>query len=95
MAAMGARASPELRGLLPALATAMMVNGSLHVILGALTRSYSPGAVSGLLLWVPLGALTLHACWSTLPRRTYWTGALAGLALQAVAFLAAAGGGFQ
>lgn len=95
MAAMGARARPELRGLLPALATAVMVNGSLHVILGALTRSYSPGAVSGLLLWVPLGALTLHACRSALPRTTFWTGVLAGLALQAAAFLAATGRGPQ
>ena len=95
VAALGARASPELRGLLPALATAVMVNGSLHVILSVLTRSYSPGAVSGLVLWIPLGALTLHACWSVLPRRSFWTGILAGLALQAAAFLAATRGGLQ
>ena len=42
-----------------------------------------------------LGALTLHACWSALPRPSFWTGVLAGLALQAAAFLAASRGGLQ
>lgn len=57
--------------------------------LSALTLSYSPGALSGLALWIPLGALTLRACWSTLSGAAFGAGVCVGLLLQAMAFLAA------
>jgi hypothetical protein len=41
------------------LGTVAVVNGVGHAVGTAMVRSYSPGLVSGVLLWVPLGSWTL------------------------------------
>jgi len=41
------------------LATIVTINGVLHGAAALLTRSYSPGMMSGVFLWLPLGALSL------------------------------------
>lgn len=41
------------------LATVVALNGLLHLLGTLLTRSYSPGLVSGLGLYLPLGSLSL------------------------------------
>lgn len=78
-----ARTNPGTAGLLICLATVELVNGILHTVLSVLTASYSPGAVTGLLLWVPLGMAGL----SRLRRPAgpgFWPGIAAGLAFHAV-----------
>ncbi|MBL8985835.1 MAG: HXXEE domain-containing protein [Gemmatimonadetes bacterium] len=50
--------SPSLG--LAAIGTIGLINGSLHLGGSVLTASYSPGAVSGTLLWMPLGALAIR-----------------------------------
>jgi len=52
-----ASASTSLRWLMTTLATVVVLNGALHITTSALTRSYSPGVVSGLCLWLPLGGI--------------------------------------
>lgn len=73
--------------LVIALGTAVLINGSAHVIGGVFTRSYSPGAVTGLLLWIPLGAFTLRRAWHYVPRNSLIAGVLAGITLHALVLL--------
>jgi hypothetical protein len=37
------------------LGTAVLINGTAHLVASFLTWSYSPGLVTGTLLWIPLG----------------------------------------
>jgi hypothetical protein len=41
------------------LGTITVINGAGHLIGSIATRTYSPGAVTGALLWIPLGAASL------------------------------------
>lgn len=52
-------AQPAFRWLVATLGAIVALNGALHVVMSLVTQSYSPGAVSGLLLWIPLGGLAL------------------------------------
>lgn len=45
--------------LVVVLATIVIINVALHGSGALLTRRYSPGLISGALLWLPLGALSL------------------------------------
>src|SRR5947209_13504675 len=45
--------------LLVILAAVVLVNGLSHTITAARTAKYNPGLWTGILLWIPLGALTL------------------------------------
>src|SRR5262249_3957490 len=51
--------SPSCRFLLVAFGGVILLNAFLHLTFSILTRSYSPGVVSGLLCWAPLGLYTL------------------------------------
>jgi len=77
-------ASPNFRVLLVALGGIILLNALLHVTLSAVTRSYSPGAVSGLLCWAPLGIYTLRREWRELPHATFGAGIAIALGLHAV-----------
>lgn len=46
-----------------ALGAIVLINGLAHTIGSLLTQSYSPGLVSGLCLWIPLGIWTLRRAW--------------------------------
>lgn len=63
----------------PALSTAVTLNGLLHVAASVITVSYSPGLVTGLLLWLPLGSYGLRRSRAALPRHRFWTGVCVGL----------------
>ncbi len=76
--------------VLPALATIVIVNGAGHAIGTAVTGIYSPGLVTGAVLWIPLGVWTLmeerHRATATGLRH----GILAGLAIHAAVVAVAA-----
>jgi hypothetical protein len=59
----------------------MNSHGSAHLIASAITRSYSPGVISGALLWLPLGTVTLVRAFRAFPRGVWWGGIVLGLAL--------------
>jgi hypothetical protein len=84
-----------VRGLwrwpLVAFGLVVLLNALLHAGGSVVTRSYSPGLVTGLLFWLPLGAFTLWRAWADVPRRTFWTGVAVGLAMHAVVSLLALG----
>lgn len=73
----------------PALGTIVAVNGSLHLVASLLTGSYSPGVVTGLVLWLPLGVHALRRAWRDLPGADFATGVLVGLAAHAAVSLVA------
>jgi len=53
--------------LLVALGTLVFVNGLVHLVLSLFTLSYSPGVVSGVVLFLPLGAIIYKQILPQLP----------------------------
>jgi hypothetical protein len=83
LAAIVVASSPDWGWLIPALGVLIAVNGLGHLAGSLATRSYSPGLIFGLILWLPLGAFALAASHRTLPQFTFWAGVGAGLLIQA------------
>jgi len=77
----------RLRPLLLAYGMSILLNALSHLIISIYTISYSPGMLSGLLLWVPLGALTLLRFGKTLSRRARRAGLLVGALMHCVVIL--------
>jgi hypothetical protein len=75
--------------LVVALGAIVLINGLAHAIGSVITQSYSPGLVSGLCLWIPLGVWTLQRAWRCGQRTTLQTGILAGLILHGLVSLTA------
>ena len=69
----------NLRWLLLAYGVAFLLNALSHLAASLYTVSYSPGLLSGLLLWLPLGTLALLRLNKTLGRRGRRAGLLIGL----------------
>jgi hypothetical protein len=85
VAAMGlVAASSRFRFLLVAFGCVVLLNASLHLIFSILTRSYSPGVLSGLFCWVPLGTYTIRREWRALPRSNFVIGIALAFGLHAL-----------
>ena len=70
--------------ILVALAFVVTFNGLAHIVASGLTWSYSPGAITGLLLWIPLGVGTLGRCRRALSRLDLNLGITIGIGLHAL-----------
>lgn len=92
MAAALAHASAELSWIPAVLATIVLVNGVLHPVASLATVTYSPGTVSGVLLWIPLGILGLRRSLPLLRRRTAVAAVIAGVAIHGLVTWVALGG---
>ncbi len=79
------------RWLLVSFGTAVLLNGLTHAGVNVATRSYSPGVISGLLLFVPLGAITLRRGHEHVNRRTFRAGLIVGVVMHMVVVLLAFG----
>ena len=79
----------QMRWLLVGFGAVVFVNALAHVGATAVTRSYSPGVVSGALLWLPLGAWTLAAGRRGLSRRDFGVGLAVGFLMHAAVTLLA------
>ena len=64
-----------------ALAIAVLGNVVMHVFASLLTWTYSPGLVSGVLIWIPLGAMRLRSARRASTRRGYIAGVYLGLSV--------------
>lgn len=73
----------HLRWLLLAYGVAFLLNALTHLAASLYTNSYSPGLLSGLLLWLPLGAHALLSYRKTLSRRGRRAGLVIGLSMHA------------
>jgi hypothetical protein len=72
-----------------AIATVLFVNAFLHLLGSLATASYSPGLVTGVILYLPLGQLLLLRAWHQTTAPRFWRGVLAGLAAHALVGIAA------
>lgn len=67
-----------------ALGTVIGINALLHLAGTLLTRSYSPGLCSGLLVYLPLAAASFARGVRGLERSALWRGVLAGILIHAL-----------
>jgi hypothetical protein len=79
------------RWLLVSFGMVVLVNGVVHAVASVLTLSYSPGLVSGLLLFVPLGAITLLRARKSMNSRTFRAGLIVGVLMHVAVVLLAFG----
>ncbi len=79
------------RWLLVSFGTVVLINGVVHTLASVVTWSYSPGLVTGLLLYVPLGLFTLRRARESVNARTMRAGVIVGVVMHAVVVLLAFG----
>lgn len=72
-----------------ALAALLFLNGTLHLLATAGFATYSPGTVTGVLLYLPLGGLVLRHMSRVLPAPEFLRALMAGVAAHALMALAA------
>jgi hypothetical protein len=93
------RPSREL--LVVALGIIVTINAALHAGGALLSKSYSPGLGTGVVLWLPLGVAALVYGHRLLPTRSFRTGVVIGIVVHAavpivgLAFALAFGGGLR
>ena len=68
------------------IATIALVNTAAHIAGAILTGGYAPGLISAVVLYVPLGALTMIRAFDQAPRAQLSRGIAAGLLLHAALF---------
>lgn len=81
------RKTPSVRWLTLSFATLVFINGLVHLAGSLWTNTYSPGLVSGLLLWIPLGAATFYRARGRVTRRSLVSGVFVGAGVHGVIFL--------
>ena len=84
-------ATKSYRWLLVSFGTVVLINAVAHALGSVATRSYSPGLVTGLLLYAPLGLFTLLRARRSVNARTLRAGLIVGVAMHAVVVLLAFG----
>jgi hypothetical protein len=72
--------------LVPALGILVGVNGLGHLIGAITTRAYAPGVVTGVLMWIPLGAIALLGTTLWLTPGAWALGVGAGLLMCGLVF---------
>lgn len=82
-----------LRWLIVSFGAAVFINGLAHTAGSIVTVTYSPGLVSGLLLWVPLGSIIFIRAWRSIPHSQFWLGVIVGVLLHAMISLSALASG--
>jgi len=79
--------------LLIILGAVVMVNGFSHLGTSLFYREYTPGLITGVLIWIPLGVVTLISFKRGLSVRRYWLYVASGIAINAaVAVITLKGG---
>ena len=71
------------------LGTAVLINGTGHLVASLITWSYSPGLVTGTLLWIPLGFRIIRAARQLWPSAGVIVGILLGAGLHLLVPLSA------
>jgi Protein of unknown function with HXXEE motif len=71
------------------LATAFFVNGLSHIIHSVFIAGYDPGVVSGTVILIPVGIVSLASLWNSMSRLRYIAGITLGLAIQGIATILA------
>ena len=80
---------PAVAWLPTALATMLLVNAALHALGSAVTAAYSPGLVTSLLLYPPIGIAALRHGKRNLPPGMFARAILGGVLVHAAVLIAA------
>ena len=72
-----------------AFAALVTVNGLLHLLATAAFAAYSPGVMTGVVLYIPLGGFVLHSMSRSLPPAVFGWAICAGVALHALVAMVA------
>lgn len=75
------------------LGTVFAANGVSHTISFVVKGRYNPGLVTGMLIWIPLGLVTLAQLSEKMSAARYFTAFLIGLGIQGVVSLLSLRGG--
>jgi type IV secretory pathway TrbD component len=75
------------RWVITTLAGIVFLNGMLHAAVSLVTRSYSPGLATGVLLWIPLGLYILIHELRNAPGRTFASGLIGIVVFHVIATL--------
>jgi hypothetical protein len=67
-----------------AIAMVAVINPLAHLVASILTATYSPGLVSGVVFWLPLGQLLLLRAWYQADGAALRRGVLAGLVVHGI-----------
>jgi len=70
--------------MLVILGAIVLVNGLTHAVTSVRHRGYGPGLVSSLVIWVPLGLITLFRFKGIISERRYWTGVVIGVGVNGI-----------
>jgi Protein of unknown function with HXXEE motif len=73
--------------IVPALATAVLLNAAGHLVASVAMRTYSAGLITGVIFWVPLGLLTLMRACDQASTRTLRAGVIVGVCVELVVTL--------
>lgn len=76
------RRGSRFHWIVPALATAVVLNTAGHLVGSFFVRAYSAGLITALVLWVPLGLLTLVRVWDQASTRALGAGVIVGVAVE-------------
>jgi hypothetical protein len=83
-AALAATRRESLGWLAIGIATIALVNGAAHLLGSIVTGTYSPGLLTGIVLYLPLGQLSLTRAWYQVHRAFFWRGVAAGVAAHTI-----------
>lgn len=74
--------STRFHWIVPALATAVLLNTGGHLLGSVSIGGYSAGLITGVILWIPLGMLTLMRVWDQASARTLVAGIIVGVVIE-------------
>ena len=72
------------------LGATVFLNGLTHIINSLVYGRYDAGLISGTVVFLPLGLMTLISLRSSMRRQRYIVGVLLGMVIQAIALVIAA-----
>lgn len=72
-----------------AAASILFVNAFAHLLGSTLTRVYSPGLISGVVLYLPIAGLVLLRAWSQAQHGAFARGVAVGIGVHALVFVVA------
>ena len=73
--------------IVPALATAVLLNAAGHLVGSVALHTYSAGLITSVIFWVPLGLLTLMRAWDQASARTLRAGLIVGVCIELIVTL--------
>jgi Protein of unknown function with HXXEE motif len=86
-----ARRYNRMRWIISALATIFLINGFSHLLATFTGHRYSPGLISGLLLWIPFSIWILIGEHRLASRRSFVGGTITGVLIHGVVTLLSRG----